>query len=530
VKKYLLFLLFLSNVSYAQVVGSQPDPYATYTQSQNLLSPTVNAWAGTVAGQNGGFVGGTTPAFNAGTNTIIFGYTVASATQTIGINAALASAGTGLKIGGYSYSWNINNDSSSGQYGTLSSTVSLRGTSGAILQSYTSNYPQMIGMGFINYSGTQWFPQDYPLSSVTDLELKFTGKDAKFWAGYYGPQVRMPSIMLEYTQDLCQSNPLSSPSCPGYAAAYQTQQCSINPLFDPSCPGYTLAQCNINPLSSQICTGYQAAFLVQQCSLNPLYDRSCSGYDQALLTQQCSDNPLYSQECPGYSSAYARQNILNSSSSTITTSSSVVSKTEPSTSIKTDGTVQTTVSKTGDSAVDSVIETKTTSASPSDTTAAVKLTPSGTQNAGIQAIASPQQTTEKSEAKPSASQSQSQQPAQRTTRTERSERAESKSSSNEGKPGSEVKLASEKKAKEEMRKAEQATSFEGQVAVQANVISAMSFVPGFSSYAQSNIPDILEKQIKKQYGKDVIDNRQAGRRLFGAADRLHQEMVDGQYK
>ena len=526
-KKYLLFLLFLSNVSYAQVVGSQPDPYATYTQSQNLLSPTVNAWTGTVAGQNGGFAGGTTPAFNPGTNTIIFGYTVASATQTIGINAALATAGTGLKIGGYSYSWNINNDSSSGQYGTLSSTVSLRDTSGAILQSYTSNYPQMIGMGFINYSGTQWFPQDYPLSSVTDLELKFTGKDAKFWAGYYGPQVRMPSIMLEYTQDLCQSNPLSSPSCPGYAAAYQTQQCSINPLFDPSCPGYTLAQCNINPLSSQICPGYQAAYLAQQCSLNSLYDSSCPGYATAYFNQQCSLNPLYDRSCSGYASAYAKQNLQNSSSSnTNTTSSTVVSKTEPLTTIKTDGTVQTSVSKTGDSTVDSVIENKTTSASPSETTAAVKLTPSGTQNVSSQAITSPQQTTEKSETKTSSSQSQ--QSSQRTTA--RNERTESKSEANESKSNSEVKQAREKKAKEEMRKAEQATSFEGQVAVQANVISAMSFVPGFSSYAQSNIPDILEKQIKKQYGKDVIDNRQAGRRLFGAADRLHQEMVDGQYK
>jgi hypothetical protein len=80
-----------------------------------------------------------------------------------------------------------------------------------------------------------------------------------------------------------------------------------------------------------------------------------------------------------------------------------------------------------------------------------------------------------------------------------------------------------------MKKAENAKTFESQIAVQPNVISAMSFVPGFSSYAQANVPDVLQRQLQRQYGKDVVDNR-ANRRMFSGSDRLHEEMVSQQYK
>jgi hypothetical protein len=111
--------------------------------------------------------------------------------------------------------------------------------------------------------------------------------------------------------DMCVINPLSSPACPGYQAAYTVQQCSISALYDPTCPGYQQAyqtqQCSINPLFSSACPGYQSAYLQQQCSLNPLFSTTCSGYQQAYENQQCSLNSLYSVNCPGYASAYLEQ-------------------------------------------------------------------------------------------------------------------------------------------------------------------------------------------------------------------------------
>ena len=111
--------------------------------------------------------------------------------------------------------------------------------------------------------------------------------------------------------DMCTTNPLSSPACPGYQAAYTIQQCTISALYDPSCPGYQQAyqtqQCSINPLFSTVCPGYQYAYLQQQCSLNSLYSTTCPGYQQAYETQQCSLNSLYSINCPGYANAYLNQ-------------------------------------------------------------------------------------------------------------------------------------------------------------------------------------------------------------------------------
>ena len=114
-----------------------------------------------------------------------------------------------------------------------------------------------------------------------------------------------------YTQQQCYANPLYSVTCSGYQQAYHDQQCSANPLYSTTCSGYqsayTQQQCSINPLYSMTCSGYQAAYHNQQCSLNALYSTTCSGYQQAYHDQQCSINPLSFTDCPGYASAYLNQ-------------------------------------------------------------------------------------------------------------------------------------------------------------------------------------------------------------------------------
>ena len=269
--------ILLSIAGSISVAQTQPSPNLTYSTTPNLLNPTVNAWTGTVQGQNGGFSGGNTPAFNPNTNTIIFGYTQATAMQTIAINQALS--GTGIQVGGYNYSWNINNDPATGQYGTLTGRVDLKGAGGNTLQTYNYNYPQRSG-GFINFSGTQWFPQDYTLANLSTLELSFTGKDATFWAGYYGPQVRTPSLTLRYTVDPCATNPAYSPSCPGY----NTVSISNNLL-----PGTTgtqayainqaLAFAGAGAMIHGFDWGYNYSVAGRQCAIWDLFGFCLSGYN-----------------------------------------------------------------------------------------------------------------------------------------------------------------------------------------------------------------------------------------------------------
>jgi hypothetical protein len=130
---------------------------------------------------------------------------------------------------------------------------------------------------------------------------------------YYGRGI--PSGALQnwsmpetYGADPCLTNPLSSATCPGYAAAYLAQQCSYSALYDTSCPGYQTAyftqQCNANQLYNQSCPGYASAYLEQQCSMNPLYSTTCSGYQQAYFSLQCSLDGLYNTSCPNYADAY----------------------------------------------------------------------------------------------------------------------------------------------------------------------------------------------------------------------------------
>lgn len=201
----------------AMILGHCHAQAQTPIVSQNILTPSTNAWSGTVTGAAGGFTGGNTPAFNPITNTIIFGYTEKTATQRItaeafAIQHALDLSNSGIKINGYNYSWLINNSGENS--GTLTGKVEmLRG--GSALQSYTYNYSTPTA-GFERKTGTQTFNNPQDLLAADEIALSFTGKDARFWAGYYGPQVRDPSLTLNYTTDPCMGNPAYSPSCAGF--------------------------------------------------------------------------------------------------------------------------------------------------------------------------------------------------------------------------------------------------------------------------------------------------------------------------
>ena len=279
--------------------------------------------------------------------------------------------------------------------------------------------------------------QDVTAGITGDVTL---GEIQKFYFGRGIPGQSLQDWSVNSTGNMCSTNPLSSPTCPGYAAAYLTQQCSISALYDPSCPGY----------------------------------------QQAYFSQQCSANPLSSSTCPGYSRAYILQNL---SASNTTTS---------------------------DNTLESSMQVQTTSASPADVTAVVSLTSTPTANK-LYGTGTAKQDEEESVSLYSLN---------------------SRSSKLNGDSKNDKKLKEEKEKKSRKKEENTAgmTEFEKQVAAQPKIIDSMSFVPGFSLYAQANVPDVLERQMKKLYGKDVVDNRNAGRRMFGGSDRLHEEMVNQQYK
>jgi hypothetical protein len=206
-------LLSLScSVSNAQSVST------TGTQdlaTGNLLQSGAGSWTNTVPGSAGGLSGGQQPAYNALTDTIIFGYTQATTSQTIPGNLGLQ--GTGIQVIGYNYSWKINNADMN--TGSLSANVSLKNSGGSVVESFNYTYSDRtsgLAENFQLFTGTQNFSQIYPLETIGAMTVSFTGKDDRFWAGYYGPRVREPSITANYRVDPCVSNPAVGPQCPGF--------------------------------------------------------------------------------------------------------------------------------------------------------------------------------------------------------------------------------------------------------------------------------------------------------------------------
>ncbi len=245
-----------------------------------------------------------------GYNNILISPNIAA--QTYAINQALNLTGSGVRINGFEYGYHyyvgdgwcassflgicLNWDPSS-----MHVDVNVTSSTGSTLYSATHSHTQQVTGGQPSYSYV--FPSQRPLSSMGNFSLttREVGTTALYssWSRW------------QYTPDPCVTDPLSSTTCPGYAAAYQVQQCTANPLYNSACPGYAAAlftqQCTANSLSDPSCPGYASAFLTYQCSINPLYSTTCSGYQQAYHDQQCSINPLHATTCNGYATAYKNQ-------------------------------------------------------------------------------------------------------------------------------------------------------------------------------------------------------------------------------
>lgn len=530
------------------LVYSTANPYPT---CQGCVSP--GTWSGfaVTTSTGGGTSGGSTPGYNTSTGAFMFGYTQ----STINYNYALSTAlkNSGMSWLGYNYAWEYYNQDYS--RGTLTANVTFNSTTGTVLHNKNWTLDKTT-QGWTAVSGTEMFTNPLATANINSFNLNFSGKDDRFWAGYYGPMVRNPSISVLYTFDQCTTNPLSSPdcpgyqqalldqqctanplystACPGYAAAYQTQQCTANPLYSPECPGYQVAyfnqQCTANPLYATTCPGYAAAYKTQQCTANPLYATDCPGYEQAYLNAQCIKDSLYSRLCTGYATAYAIKYLTpvdSTTSSAINSSLSTTAAVKASdpVSVNTTGTVTTTPSATGNATVDAVISTpSTTSAtSPTSQTSAIAPpppppgAPSPTGAATAQASAPPPPPP----------------PAVQAERAAENKKTEGAVASVERKSGGNAEAAKKEateRAKELANNMSKAATLEAQAASQGLVVGLMAYVPGFSAYQNAIVPDVLGAQVARQYHKPTVDNRSAQRQLSGANDRLHREMVEQQYR
>jgi hypothetical protein len=522
-------LIYMTTNPYGGPAGTSPGSW-----SNNFTTTTSNG------GGAGPGAGGNQPGYNTSTGTFMFGYTQAQIAYTYALSAALKNSG--MTWTGYNYSWDYINQGDS--RGTLAANLSFNATNGSSLYSKSWTLGPTTG-GWTTMSGTESLTdQGLLVANLANFRLSFTGKDDRYWAGYWGPQVRNPTLSINYTFDQCSTDPLSSPSCPGYAAAYLTQQCTANPLYNTSCPGYAAAyqiqQCTTNPLFDQSCPGYAAAYLNQQCSANPLYSTTCPGYEQAYLDAQCIKDSLYSTRCEGYKTAYAIKYLVQLDSTTSSAVNGALSDTaavkanDPantkvatnavSTTVNTDGSISTGVSTTGDTNVDKAIANKASTTNTTPTAVQLAPPPPGP---GPSAQA-PQE--RKPEGKPEGKEGGGPAPqmaqapqggGDKPQPTARQEIAERRAEA--------AKKEAVEKGKNLANEMGKVADMEQQKQIQNVVIQAMGFTPGFDAYGKTVVPDVVGyKPFTVYNNQKTIDNR-ANLRMFGGTDRLHNEMVDSQY-
>jgi hypothetical protein len=191
--------------------------------SGNLINN--NNWSGAVYGADPGgccaSISGAGALYDTTTDTIMFSYGISTLSQTIGLQQALG--GTGIQVHGYNYNFDYRLMPNSSLH-TDNLTTSIWVTNS---QGFNTEVTHLFLSGQVSLnnndqwnsvSGTRTFQN--PLLDPQSITMRFEGRDGGFWGGYYGPEVRNVSLSVNYSFDPCVADPLYSSSCPGYLEAY----------------------------------------------------------------------------------------------------------------------------------------------------------------------------------------------------------------------------------------------------------------------------------------------------------------------
>ena len=231
-KLALLVALIYSNVSAQNVAGTETNTSTlvpgTIYSTGNIVQPTL-AGTGTTPWVNGVYQDQLTcwawgnPG-NCGPNPTVrpgnyinysFGYTDLYQIQSI----ASILPSTGLRVNGYTFGFTAKNGNGwdDGRVDQLNAYVAFYGTDGKI-KDYT-NYDLNSKYNWTTFSYSKDFVTPYADKDLSTVQYGFTGKDNNFWAGTYGPEIMNVNFSLKYSVDPCATNPLYSPTCPGYIDA-----------------------------------------------------------------------------------------------------------------------------------------------------------------------------------------------------------------------------------------------------------------------------------------------------------------------
>lgn len=230
VKKLVLSIALIWGAAVAQNVTTTSESGVIYNTG-NLVNNTATATDVTTTWQNIGLWNqglpcwgpggpvycGPLPYFNNGS--LNYSYGTADVNQTVNINAALATAGTGLRVNGYNFGFTAKNGNGwdDGRLDYLTAYVRFTNPGNKIVYDKSYDLNQQFNWTTFNFSET--FATPFAAKDLGTVTYGIVGRDNNFWAGPYGPEVQGINFSLKYSVDPCSINPLYSPTCTGYLDA-----------------------------------------------------------------------------------------------------------------------------------------------------------------------------------------------------------------------------------------------------------------------------------------------------------------------
>ena len=198
------------------LVNSGIDPTSTTSAWQNigLRDQGLPCWA-----PGGPVYCGPQPYFNNGS--FNFSYGMTDVYQVANIAAALPNTGTGLRVNGFNFGFIAKNGNGwdNGQQDYLVAYVNVYKSDGTSAQSYNYGASTNRQYNWTTFNFSETFATPYAAKDLSTARYGFIGYDTNGWAGPYGPEITNVNFSLKYSVDPCSVDVLSSPSCPGYLDA-----------------------------------------------------------------------------------------------------------------------------------------------------------------------------------------------------------------------------------------------------------------------------------------------------------------------
>lgn len=151
-------------------------------------------------------------------NNINFSYGETDLYQVKAISSVLPNT-SGLRVNGFNFGFNAKNGNGwdDGRVDQLSAYVKFFDKQGSVVDNTIYNLTYKFNWTAFNFSKN--FQTPLVTNNLSTVRYGFIGRDNNFWAGPYGPEINNINFQLKYSVDPCISNPMYSPTCPGYLSA-----------------------------------------------------------------------------------------------------------------------------------------------------------------------------------------------------------------------------------------------------------------------------------------------------------------------